>query len=226
MNQKLKDLYLRHWEAFEKNIWLNPNINSALPYLIYVPKIYENAKFRIMFCGQETQGWGGELYDKPHIDIDELRGIYNGFVNIQQGYNSPFWNFQRRIIKQFPSVGFIRNNIVKIGKKHEPGCDEAIYELTKQHFNVFKEEIGILKPDLIILLSGNQSYDSKLKESLGNYKISSISNSIKFEKIVFENPSMPSCIRINHPRYIQQQGNYWEAINEVQEFITRTFQQV
>lgn len=219
MNQEIKELYKGHWESFENNIWLNSNINSALPYLIYVPEDYESAKFRVMFCGQETQGWGGEFYGMTHVDIDQLRGIYNGFVNMRQGYNSPFWNFQRRITKQFPSVGFIRNNIVKIGKKYDPGCDEVIYDLTKQYFNVFKEELRILRPDLILFLSGSNTYDNKLRDLLGNFTISSLSNKIKFERLIFEDSSLPNCIRINHPRVIQQERKYWIAIDEIQRFL-------
>lgn len=50
-----------------------------------------------MFCGQETQSWNSEEYNDPYkASVDSVMRRYNVFVN-NDGYNSPYWNFQRRI---------------------------------------------------------------------------------------------------------------------------------
>lgn len=218
MNEKLRALYEAHWESYREHIQLNPKLTAAFPFLIFVPKEYEKADFRVMFCGQETQGWGGELEDNPNVTIKKLQGIYNGFVN-SHGYNSPYWNFQRRVIADHPRCGFIRNNIVKIGKKRKAGCDENIDRLTRKYFPVLQSEIEILRPDVIVFLSGAEEYDWRIKLALGAFNKISMSDRFTFDRFEFENPAIPNAIRVNHPGWLQRNKLYWPVIKQVSRYI-------
>ena len=219
MNDRLRDLYETYWDSYLEHIRFNPDLTAAFPFLIFVPKEYEAADFKVMFCGEETQGWGGEFEDKPNVTVRNLQRIYNGFVN-GNGYNSPYWNFQRRIISNHSHCGYIRNNIVKIGKKRQAGCDENIDRLTRKYFPVFKRELEILRPDLIIFLSGTGVYDWKIKLALGAFKKISMSDKFTFERLEFADPEIPHAIRLNHPAWLQRKRLYWPAINRLNRYMS------
>lgn len=190
MNLQLFNLYQNHWDDYIAKIRNNGKKEAAFPYLIHVPSSYSNADIRIMICGQETYGWGNEYDGKDAVTVKEIRDIYHGFVNIGNGYNSPFWNFQKRIINHFPNIGFIRNNIVKIGKRHSPGCDDYIDSLTDKYFRVFRTEVEILQPHLIIFLTGNGKYDVKIRTNLGPFSVKSLSEKFLFEQLRFEDETL------------------------------------
>lgn len=213
IKQSLIDLYSRYWDAYINNI--RTKTYSAFPFLIWPRKSYVNADTRIMICGQETQGWGNEL-DKEDISLINPRrvvNIYNGFVNTG-GYNSPYWNFSKRISRALPGVGFVHNNINKVGKRKGAGCDENIFQLTKVHFPVFRTEVDILRPDLIVFLTGPK-YDRRISEILGPFIEENISEDKFISRLSFKDSSLPPAIRTYHPGYLQRErlyGSYSEAV--------------
>lgn len=219
MNDSLRDLYEAHWEAYQEHIQFNPDLTAAFPFLIFVPKEYETADFRVMFCGQETLGWGREFENCSNVTVKNLQRLYNGFVN-GNGYNSPYWNFQKRIISHHSHCGFIRNNIVKIGKKRCAGCDENIDRLTRKYFPVFKAELQILKPDIVIFMSGTGEYDWRIKSALGEFKKVSMSDRFTFDRLEFEDNEIPHAIRVNHPGWLQRKRLYWPVINSINRYIS------
>ena len=85
MNDHLKLLYEKYWDSFITNVYKATMKEGkpicAYPFLIQATPHYLNAQKRIMFCGQETLGWGGEF---PHPDTTspcDLMGLYDRFVN-------------------------------------------------------------------------------------------------------------------------------------------------
>lgn len=223
MNERLKELYQKYWNKTRDEIVVKKD--SAFPFMINVNKRYENASKRVMFCGQETYAWNGEEYNAVEkSSVDSIMKRYDIFVN-NGGYNSPYWNFQNRIIADNPEIGFVQNNLVKIGKAYEPGCDETIDNLAHQYFPVFKKELNILRPDLIIFLTG-PNYDRKIEYNLGRFTtencldkeefsfLSSPAN-ICFDKLIFSNTNAPLSYRTNHPRHIQMQGQYYPMIKAI-----------
>lgn len=217
MNNKLRVLYNTYWNSYVE-YFIN-KVDAAFPYLIYVPEQYEKSSIKVMFCGQETQSWNSEEYKDPYkASVDSVMHRYNVFVN-NDGYNSPYWNFQRRIKNRNKNVGFVRNNIVKIGKLDEPGCDDYIDNLARQYFPVFKKELEILQPDLIIFLTGPK-YDWRIKNTLGNFSLKSLGDTDEcFDELVYDDPTIPMSIRINHPRWLQQHSKYWSMIENIDKII-------
>ncbi len=201
----LKDVYKKYWDTYVSNIRNNLNIEAANPFLIVEPSDYKEKLKKVMICGQETQGWGNEFDDCPDkATMDAILGIYAGFVN-GKGNNSPYWQFIHSLKRACPDVGFVCNNIVKIGKKHGPGCDDTINELTLKYFPVISEELDILKPDIILFLTGPH-YDWRIRKTIGDFKTRPIGNIKRFDEIIFNNPSMPRAYRCYHPRYLRQCG--------------------
>lgn len=210
----LSEVYHQHWNAYLVNIRRNSDIAPANPFLIVEPKDYYNKSKKVMICGQETQGWGNEFDDHPEsATIEALLNLYDGFVNFG-GYNSPYWQFINSLKKACPDVGFVCNNIVKIGKKYGSGCDDTINELSLKYFPVIHEEISILRPDVILFLTGPK-YDVRIKKALGDFSIKPVGNLNKFDCISFLDKSLPLAYRCYHPRYLRIS----KQENEVRSFL-------
>ena len=57
-----------------------------------------------MIIGQETNSWGGEMYGESELQTPEnLMNLYDIFVNIDRGYNSPYWllEFYQKYTKSY-----------------------------------------------------------------------------------------------------------------------------
>ena len=157
MNELLLQLYSKYWNDMMQNVFRADEKNhpSAYPFLLQVTQHYQNAPKRVMFCGMEAEYWGGEFREPYDVTPPIFMEEYHGFVNHnwesnrkqRSGKNSPYWNFQWNIMKRFPEVGYVAQNIVKIGKRWDKGCDDFIFQRTLEHFPVWKEELKILRPD-------------------------------------------------------------------------------
>lgn len=214
----LKDVYQKYWDGYITHIRNNPNIEPANPFLIVEPSGYQERAKKVMICGQETQGWGNEFDDRPEsATLEAILNIYAGFVN-RGGYNSPYWQFINSLKRACPDVGFVCNNIVKIGKKHGPGCDNQINELTLKYFPVIPEELNILKPDLILFLTG-PNYDWRIRKTIGDFKTKNIGNIKRFDEIIFHNPLLPKAFRCYHPRYLRHCGEEDNVRSYVVEYL-------
>lgn len=233
MDEDIKALYEQYFNDCLQHIIIPKARKAAMPFLIRVPENYESASFRIMFCGQETMGWCRSFYNqRESVTTSDLRKHYNNFVNKGNGRNSPYWNFQKRIINQFPSISFVRNNIVKIGKINTAGCDEAIDELTRKYFPVFRKEVEILKPNLIIFMTGKGAYDAKIEHALGTFKTEDLSknehlsDNFLFELLTFADATLPPAIKINHPAWLQRHNLYWSSIKKLRAVIADYLKQL
>lgn len=148
---------------------------------------YADADLKVMVFGQETNRWVGAADDfgtppspvfNPEVAMGAVMGIYENFysdyhLNRQKGfshngtrYGTFHYGFNRLVAllnARCPGkrVAYVWNNIVKIGKAEGSGfCGEKIYSIQKQCFDVVGREVEILKPDLILFLTG--SYDSRI----------------------------------------------------------------
>lgn len=196
----LKDIYIKYWAQYIEQIRNNPNIEPAYPYLMVEPKGYRDKSVKVMFCGQETQGWGNEFDNEPEkATLEAISGIYAGFVN-SGGYNSPYWQFINRVKKECQNASFICNNIVKIGKKRGAGCDDKINNLTLKYFPVIKEEIQILEPQMIIFLTGNRYYE-RIEKALGKFSSKNVGKGL--DKLTFEDETIPISYCCYHPKYLR-----------------------
>lgn len=151
---------------------------------------YTDADLKVMIFGKETNSWVGTEDDfgtppspvfNPEVTMGAIMGIYESFYsddylrNQQKGFrfNNRYGTFHygfNRFVSLFNAhcagkrVAYLWNNIVKIGKAKGSGfCGEEIYNVQKQHFDVVAKEVEILKPDLILFLTGN--YDSRICDS-------------------------------------------------------------
>ncbi|WNS73656.1 hypothetical protein RRV45_12070 [Bacillus sp. DTU_2020_1000418_1_SI_GHA_SEK_038] len=211
MNKNLLNLYSRHWSDMVSSLEGNQLSNPLLLYINDEDK-YKYADIKIMFFGQETNTWEGELGNKS---IDELLVTYSNFFGNGKcfKYGGPFWNTVKdyvNTIKQLnpdKSVECVWNNIIKIGKEKTKGApDKSLVNIQKEKFPVIKEEIEILKPDLIIFFTG-PNYDQYIKTEWRDLKINSV-NSWETRKIaLLKHELLPNnTIRTYHPNFMYMKG--------------------
>lgn len=184
---------------------------------------YTDADLRVMVFGQETNSWVGKNDDfgtppspvfSPDISIEAVMGIYEDFYASYYhdgtfSYNGPrygtfhygFNQFASLLNARFPGkrVAYVWNNIVKIGKAQGAGfCGPEIYALEREHFPVIREEIDILKPDLLLFLTG--TYDERIRDNWQDVQFPALSPYAANEvaQMVSSGISVPA-YRTNHP---------------------------
>lgn len=224
---KLRVLYRTNWPVLCDA--LRPIVdNSELsikptnPLLLWPCKEdteYDDADIRVMIFGQETNDWGGVFNPDAAVneEVERILEIYNSFYNFEFNYVSQFWNgyklFMRMLNDKFPdkTIRYAWNNIVKIGKAKEKNCPPSyIYEEELKHFNIVKDEVEILKPHVILFLTG-PDYDTKIADKFPEAKITSFVDDIARVDI----PNVGYAYRTYHPNYSYHQGKgYLESLFE------------
>lgn len=232
-NSKLITLYADKYKDLApvliktNNCILDEKNKATNPLLLRVDQSWENSRLKVMIFGQETNKWGWRqevdgstnLFEYNLNSIEHLLQLYYDFFFIRNGIYSPFWQFFNSIKKYLQDrcdASVVWNNINKIGIL-EAGCSSQIYDITKSFFNIVKDEIDILKPDIIIFLTGPR-YDDKIKDSLGPFNKKNIEDfnpnqmcSIEFES----NYGFSKVLRTYHPAYLRRQMLTDTYINQV-----------
>jgi len=224
MNEQLKDLYSSKWEKISEMLQSfneeDPEdyANMAThPLLIKTNEEYEYADLKVMFFGQETNEWHGAF--EEGIDIDSVTNVYDEFY-LQKGYEKygkPFWNFVRSLknIQSEKKIGYIWNNVLKIGKSDVGTPQQGLINYTLDFFNVIPQEIEILKPKVLLFLSGH-TYDEHIKKSVGNFTVVPIEGFTTNELCIlkFDDINVDLAIRTYHPGYLQRMGEKRKTIAE------------
>lgn len=227
MHEQLRKLYESHWPALCNA--LRPIVNNSEysikpsnPLLLFPGMTdyeYDNADIRVMIFGQENNDWGGVFNSEAPVEdeVERILEVYNSFYNVEFNYVSQFWNgyklFMRMLNAKYPNktIKYAWNNIVKIGKAFEMHLPPAyIYEEELKHFNIVKNEIEILKPHVILFLTGPY-YDGKIMDKLPEAKIIPFADNIMKVEI----PNVDFAYRTYHPKntYFKGKG-YTESLYE------------
>lgn len=173
LNAQLASIYQTYNESIYAKEWED---NVSAPLLMHVYDEYVTMSRKILFVGQETHSWG-QMNLKP--TVSELLINYRNFnlgksADYRDGkplryLRSPFWNFNRSIFhgcnSDNPSVtrntnGFLWTNISKFDcNSTTPSAD--LQERNAEGFALLKAEIAILKPDIVVFLTGSK-YDERI----------------------------------------------------------------
>ena len=122
-------------------------------------------------------------------------------------------------------IEYLWNNISKIGcggTDFGKSCRKPtarIREIERQYFNVVPDEVKILKPDIIIFLTG-YSADREIKEkfALADYAFQSVGENIFLDRI--EIPGVKYAARTIHPSR-QSNANLMKHFDALAEDIAR-----
>ena len=184
---------------------------------------YADANLKVMVFGQETNSWTGESDDfgtppspvfSPDISMEAVMGIYEEFYATYYhdgtfNYNGPrygtfhygFNRFASLLNAAFPGkrIAYVWNNLVKISKAQGKGfCGAEIYALERAQFPVIREELNILKPDLLLFLTG--TYDERIRDNWPDVQFSALPSYAENEvaKVISSEFTIPA-YRTNHP---------------------------
>jgi hypothetical protein len=201
INNQLENLYAKNISGVSEL----ENLELDGPLLMHCwEKEYLNSNFKILFIGQETYSWAGDIV----TDINNEVNRYKQFVNME--VSTPFWNCIYRIneqLNQNQNNNFQWTNISKFCNVKPPyPLSFDVHTKTVEHFNVLKEEIEILKPDVIIFFSGH-SYDDKIEiQFKENLEFLSVFDEIpKIELARIKGSCLPEhTYRTYHPNYLQR----------------------
>jgi hypothetical protein len=178
INEELYELYASKWEGVSAALLTSVEEDEKTPthpLLLYVDdeEAWQNADLKVMIFGQETNDW--ENWPKPVKSIEHLRSVYDGFFNKGKCWSyGGFWNgiarFQELLNKKYPEkkIRYLWNNIVKVGLADEAGRPlPCMYdEIERDNFHVIPDEVNILKPNVLIFLTGPK-YDDLIRENFG-----------------------------------------------------------
>jgi hypothetical protein len=219
INEKLTKLYSEHWKEFTfglKNIVDSDkySIKPSNPLLLNhsSPEKYENSDVKIMILGQENNTWEG-LYNHNENNFESLLNLYPNFYGGEYyKYRGTFKNHYNYLVEgfknKFPdkSLGFFWSNVIKIGKSNDKGLPpNYILDLLFEKFDVLQNEIDIIKPDIIVFLSG-PAYDIHLKKQLKNIEFEKLLNYTENIVSKIKIPNIKFAFRTYHPKYMNFQG--------------------
>ena len=224
INENLKKLYSDKWpliiSELEKSDDENP-IASAYPMLIMVnEEKFSKADLKVMFFGQEPNVWDASN------NIKGLMDFYYHFTDCENDFKvkrrGQFWNgikkIQKSLKEQFlnSSIYPIYNNVIKIGRIDKAGRPpNYIYEIERRSFDVIKEELKILQPDLCLFFSG-PDYDNVLVDIFGTIEYDPVKPYKERELSKINIPGIDLALRTYHPNFLYQNNieNYYKAIME------------
>jgi len=224
MNNTLNKLYNSKWEKYHielQNIWKDESLikKPTNPLLLKIDDEVDfiNSDLKVMIFGQETNGW----YENSD-DINSISNEYSNFYGTGYcyKYGGQFWNgvnrFQTLLQAKFPSkkIRFVWNNIVKTGKSDGRGMPpNYIYEVERNYFSIIKDELKIIKPNIVVFLTG-PNYDWVIKDNFGllNYEPLFPYSERQLSKVSLE--SVDFCFRTYHPNYLWRNNinSYFDRI--------------
>lgn len=209
LNSKLFELYNAYWSAlldFGRSIG-DPHPTAPLLLSVDEARISQADKI-IMICGQETWGW-----NSFGSSIEDGMALYHRFFTngeFYEGYGvSSFWKAFRFFKANLASVysgqklEFVWQNISKIGRNDEhTGVTDVIRLLERQYFPVFKEEMNLIQPDMILFLTGpDRDHDIQFHFPDAKFHQTGNENNLRRRAWV-ESSNLPrASLRLYHPSY-------------------------
>lgn len=167
------------------------------------------------------------------VSLKQLMYEYDKYLNhdIRKKKKSTFWNngfyyFSKGLSEGYKKPYFMWNNLSKFGKINETGMTNEIGTFEKEYFPVVSKELEILKPDIVIFLTG-PSRDGDIKKQFNNVTFKSIDTKEPIvsknrktrysapELVLFPQLSHIKAIRLYHP-------NYFGGYNKVKELALNT----
>ena len=207
----LKSVYQEYWDRLLDAI---PTLTEeefkqlSNPFLVKPLPAYHKAKRKVLFVGQETNGWDCFQITLDRFNykdrsarrdeiIEYLQWMYEDLRFHRKWDHTPFWKGVRRLYKAIcpreEDDAFLNTQLVRfdLGEKRPP---QHIEDALQKEYNVLPGEISALAPDVIVFVTGPY-YDERLRETFRNVR--RLGDHMKFEAIAGFNEN--ALARIIHP---------------------------
>ena len=223
--ETLKQRYVRFQEAAKLPKRLA--LKASPPLLMFPHERWDSARKKVLIVGQETRRW---VYDPEEVgtsgdpitnfrEFMHARDGVNAMWNLYRWYalgrarpklNSPFW----RGFRAFDSAvnpsrdAALWTNIFKVnvnGSVMENCRSAEVSALKRLQRGLLREEIQILRPDVVVFFSGPR-YDSALRFEFPDMELSPLSRRrpASTAAVVRADGLPPRTIRTYHPEYLQR----------------------
>lgn len=219
MRAYLRSLYVNFRTDLIKNNVLFPD--ASAPYFLNPTADYANADFRVLFCGQEPQGWSWSQENCkdvpaygawPYSDIcsyDDFLNYSDSIDALMEGYkrfdnaihqpknrNSPFNRAFRRV-KNTCGSGIMVSNACRLAYQNNSGTSYLkAPEILRKKFDpyqskLFIDELKILRPDAIMFFTSS-AYDDQLWFGIPELVLSPLKEGENQDHIgMFTSPYLP-----------------------------------
>ncbi|MEH7114599.1 hypothetical protein V7124_19865 [Neobacillus niacini] len=154
------------------------------PFVIKCLPAYRKAKRKVLFVGKETNGWGlfhetlqyykdmDEQYQRERI-IRYLQWMYEDFRLRRKWDHTLFWRGCRELFQAIaPGEGddaFLHTELIPFDyDNNRPPAH--LEEKLQSEFNVLPMTIEVIKPDVVIFLTG-YSYDDRLIKTFRDQRV-------------------------------------------------------
>lgn len=151
------------------------------PFLIKCLPSYRKAKRKVLFVGQETNGWdsfeqtlssfsSGDREPMRDNIIKYLQWMYEDFRYQRKWDHTPFWRGVRQLYKAISpdqgDDGFLHTQLVRFDLNNTKP-PQHVENVLQEGYNVLFMEIQALSPDVVIFLTG-PDYDERIIKSFHN----------------------------------------------------------
>lgn len=208
MNDRLYTLYQKNWDVFSNA----KERGSSAPLLLSASEVYQQVPTRILFVGQETQGWGWpEESDDP---ISELIEKYEAFRFGKNRRHTPFWRavheIRREVNPDSSDASILWSNLAKVDVNKSRPPQEVLGPLLQA--DILPREVKITEPDAVVFFTGPTSkYDRLLRRTFDGAELSEVEPSLH----TVSHPALPEqSFRTYHPNYLQQRKR-WDLVESV-----------
>ena len=181
-----------------------------------VPQNYKKAQYKIMVIGQELNGGFG-VRSEPRITmLDNLK--IQSKIPIKRSF-SKFGNFSTKFCKSLNKVNssissyYVWADIRKFSYYKKVGSksrapriplNNEVQNIIDTKFNILKDEIKIINPDIVLFLTGHK-YDYHIEKQLKGVEFKTVENYDKKQFARVEHEVLPKkSFRIYHPNAFRQ----------------------
>lgn len=212
----LHELYSSNWNDFKAAIDHTKHekpLNG--PYLCSPSDDYWESAVKLVFVGQETNGWNSQP------DVEKQMEIYSKFGVAKNYKKGAFWQVIRKIEKNIngKEYGCASLNLNKFDVNRK-GPGKSYSALMEKFDHILLAEIQLLKPDAVIFFTG-PSYDRRLI-NLFNAEFIKLEDFEIRQLAEIKSPNIPYiAIRTIHPQSMRRLGREKDFLTQMTKILNR-----
>ena len=223
INQKLLKLFESKWEAVNKVYdTLQEEEEWAVLHLACIPPNYEKTKYKILIVGQENNGYGYETEPKKSMlfTLDFQNGRYYDnapFFSLPYSFCASINDCDNEKYSKKSYLAWVNLKEFSFETSSKKPLNEKAQNIIDNEYNILEEEIKIIKPDIVLFLTG-PNYDYYIKAQLKGVEFKTVENYGIRQFARVEHEALPkNSFRIYHPVYLRRrslENNYLEKLKK------------
>ncbi|GAB3421672.1 hypothetical protein [Niabella aquatica] len=221
INQELKSVYEQYLSEL-KSSSKERSDKFSYPLLMKAFSDYEKVNRKVLYVGKETYGWVDTVSNPKNMTANYLMGNYKDFefAKNYHGRNSPFWRFARTCHNRLNGEDLPNGLLWTNFSKCDSGGTTPDYELQKLNnkgFNLILDEIKIVKPDIIIFITG-WDYEHQFQRVFSGLEYKTLDENYLYQCI---HPTLPTHSYMTmHPKGLQLRKKFDTILNQIIDRIT------